>query len=93
MSTLFPVFTDSAYPRPTSNISQIMAPSAPPNSKPLLLQHVELPAKSNINTLAQTSQNLKIWAKQAMDENISIPDGLIIKENIGKLGLMWLSAY
>ena len=48
------------------------------SSKPLTSTTLD-DTKSNINKLSHKSQNLKISAKQATYDKISIPDGLNIK--------------
>ena len=88
MSTPFTYFTEITYSRPMSNIYQIMAPPAPPNSRTSVLQHVERPEKYKINKLDQTSQNIKISSKKSINDKISILQCLNIKLKIVKLGLM-----
>ena len=64
--------------------------SVPQNSKgPSMRQPFTTPAES----YAQTYQHLKISAKHVINNESSIPEGLNIKERIGKLVLMWLRIY
>ena len=64
--------------------------SVPQTSKgPSLRQPSTTPADS----FSQTSQHLKISAKQAINNERSIRKGLNIRDVIGKLGLMWLHTY
>ena len=64
--------------------------SFPHNSKgPSLRQ----PSTTPDDSYAQTSQHLKISAKQVIKNESSISEGLNIKERIGNLVLMWPRIY
>ena len=51
------------------------------------------PSTTPDNSFSQKSQHLKISAKKAINNEFSIPEGMNIKERIGKLGLMWPRTY
>ena len=51
------------------------------------------PPTTPADYFAQTSQHLKVSSKQAISNEISIPEGLNTKERIGELRLMWPLTY
>ena len=51
------------------------------------------PLTTPANYFAQIPQHLKLSAKKVINNEISILEGLNIKERIGKLGLMWPRTY
>ena len=94
-----PIFMAPSAPPPEqpSNIQHVefQTPdkhmtSAPETSKgPSLRQPYITPSDS----YDHTSQHLKISLKHAINNNSSIPEGLNIKEIIGKMGLIWQRTY
>ena len=64
--------------------------SVPNTEKGLSLK---LPSTTHADSFAQTSQHIKISAKQTMSNESSIPEGMNIKDRIGNLGLMWPRIY
>ena len=99
MSKPIPIFMAPSDPPPAhpSNLQHIkyqtpdkrITPLHHDSKGPSLRQPSTKPADSFIHT----SQNLKISANQAINNEIYIPEGLNIKERIGKLGLMWPRTY
>ena len=99
MSTTIPIFMEPSAPPPShpSNIKHVTfqtpdkhMTSVPQTSKgPSTRQTSTTPAES----FSHTSQHLKIPAKQAINNNSSIPEGVNIKERIGNMGLMWSRTY
>ena len=86
-----------------------LTPANPSNIQPVELQTLDkdmisvpntekglslkLPSTTHADSFAQTSQHLKISVNQEISNEISIPEGLNIKERIGNLGIMWPRTY